>query len=86
MSGCEVVANFDERALDDRTIGPTPIPQLDGAVASMPDASMDGAIVQPESDASRPDAGNVGDGGNVLGPEPSVDTPASVDGGLDAGT
>jgi len=48
-SACEVVADFDPKKLDeDSTIGPVPIPSLDGSTALMPDAALvDGAQIRP---------------------------------------
>jgi hypothetical protein len=60
LAACEVVADFDRQRLDEkRTIGPTPLPSADGAVAVLPDAATrpDGALVGPaERDAGELDA------------------------------
>lgn len=60
LAACEVVADFDRQKLDEkRTIGPTPLPSADGAVAVLPDAAArpDGALVSPtERDAGELDA------------------------------
>jgi hypothetical protein len=59
LCACEVIADFDREKLDDtRTIGPTPLPTLDGAIALMPDATRpDGALIGPEDDDAGLDAG-----------------------------
>lgn len=45
--GCELIADFDEAESDDRTVGPTPIPTLDGSRPIVVDGSVrDGAVVQ----------------------------------------
>ena len=64
-SACEVVADFDPKKLEtDRTIGPVPLPSLDGAVALIPDANFDtdgGPVIpnqQPDAEVTTPgDAG-----------------------------
>jgi hypothetical protein len=57
-SACEVAASFDPKKLEtDRTIGPVPLPSVDGAVVNIPDASasLDGALIKPpETDAQLP--------------------------------
>lgn len=52
LSACELVATFDQSKLDEnRTLGPTPLPTLDGAVAVVPDGSLrfDGALVREDT-------------------------------------
>jgi hypothetical protein len=59
LCACEVIADFDRDKLDEtRTIGPTPLPMLDGAIALMPDATRpDGALIGPEDGDSGLDSG-----------------------------
>jgi hypothetical protein len=59
LAGCEVIVDFDRDKLDDqRTLGPTPLPNADGAIAVVPDAARaDGALIGPdEEDAGALDA------------------------------
>lgn len=58
LSACEVVADFNRDKLDEQqTIGPTPLPSADGAVALMPDSGRpDGALIGPEPDDAGMDA------------------------------
>ncbi|MDB4986796.1 MAG: hypothetical protein JWN04_1974 [Myxococcaceae bacterium] len=86
VSACEVAADFDPNKLNaDRTVGPVPLPSLDGSVVQMPDASPspDGALIKPEQpdaevlvDASGLDSGWADDG--------AVSDGASADSGNDA--
>ena len=47
FGGCELIADFDEADQDERTVGPTPIPSLDGSRPIVLDGSVrDGAVVQ----------------------------------------
>lgn len=68
LCACEVIADFDREKLDERrTIGPTPLPTLDGAVALIPDAAQpDGALI------GRDDAGSDA-GGAALDAAVAVD-------------
>ena len=53
FSGCELIADFDEGDTNDRTVGPTPIPTLDGSRPIVVDGSVrDGAVVQDLDAAS----------------------------------
>jgi hypothetical protein len=57
LPACELVASFDQSKLDqNRTLVPTPIPTLDGAVAVVPDASLrfDGALVRVDTGVPAP--------------------------------
>jgi len=87
LSACELIADFDQDKLNDnRTIGVTPLPTLDGAVAVVPDGSLraDGAL-------TRDDAGTLADGAtpgaDAAAPDASHDPDADAapsDAGLDA--
>lgn len=79
LSACEVIADFDRGKLDEkRTIGPTPLPRFDGAVAPMRDASRpDGALIGPPPDAAHEDdkdASIIEMGGLDANAVPEVDT------------
>jgi hypothetical protein len=57
LPACELVATFDQSKLDEnRTLGPTPLPTLDGAVAVVPDGSLrfDGALVRDDTGVPSP--------------------------------
>jgi hypothetical protein len=57
LPACELVASFDQSKLDqNRTLGPTPLPTLDGAVAVVPDGSLrfDGALVRDDTGVPSP--------------------------------
>jgi hypothetical protein len=59
VPACELVARFDQSELDEnRTIGPTPLPTLDGAVPVFPDGSLrfDGALVRDDTGVAPADA------------------------------
>jgi hypothetical protein len=55
---CELVASFDQGKLDqNRTLGPKPLPTLDGSVAAVvPDGSLrfDGALVREDTGVPTP--------------------------------
>jgi hypothetical protein len=81
LAACELIVDFDSDPGGADT-KPTAIPQLDGAVAVVVDASAiaDSTLVRAPPDATRPrsdggDAGDAGDGG------PRSD--GGLDGGLD---
>jgi hypothetical protein len=52
LCACEVIADFDRQKLEEqRTIGPTPLPTVDGATPLIPDAAQpDGALIGPGRD------------------------------------
>jgi hypothetical protein len=89
-TGCEAVADFDPKKLEqDRTVGPVPLPTLDGATANVPDAQVgqDGALIRPEESDAGPttpmperDAGDLD--ANVTQDDASADDAGQpVDGG-----
>ena len=53
LAGCEIIADFDSGdEVEGRTIPPTPIPMVDGAVPIVVDASvLDGAVLTVVQDA-----------------------------------
>jgi hypothetical protein len=50
LSACELITDFERDKLDEqRTLGPTPLPTVDGAIPLMPDAAYpDGALIRPD--------------------------------------
>jgi hypothetical protein len=80
LGACEVIAGFDRDRLEEqRTIGPTPLPNADGAVALTPDAgALDGALIGPGRDeAGVLDAAAEADAGDAA--VPAVADAAGID-------
>lgn len=80
LSACELIADFDQDKLNDnRTIGVTPLPVLDGAIAVVPDGSLraDGAL-------TRDDAGLPPDAAGDAGASDVPDAEVASDGAVDA--
>ncbi len=83
LGACEVVADFDRDKLDEqRTIDPTPMLRLDGAIAQFPEAgAMDGALIGPGSDDAGLDA-RAADASNaapIEGLDSSIDRDGAVE-------
>jgi len=97
VSGCELIASFDPSELDqNRTLGPTPLPTLDGAVPLLPDGSLrfDGALVRDDTgvpsdrdatpgDATAPTDASVSDASDGQVPDADLSAPDGAAG--DAG-
>ena len=82
VPACELVARFDPSELDEnRTIGPMPLPTLDGAVPLLPDGSLrfDGALVRDDAgvarDAATPTDASVSDASDARVPDADLIAP-----------
>ena len=86
LPACELVARFDPSELDqNRTIGPMPLPTLDGAVPLLPDGSLrfDGALVRDDTgvgrDAATPSDAAVSDASDAHAPDADLSAPDASD-------
>jgi len=76
LAGCELIADFDQSKLDEnRTVGPTPLPTTDGAVAVVPDGStqFDGALLRDDASTTPVSDASASDGGAPLQPVDGLD-------------
>lgn len=60
LGGCELIADFDSGDPDERTVQPTPIPMLDGAILIVVDGSVRDAAVVIGSDGGATSALQLG--------------------------
>lgn len=79
LAACELIVDFDSGGDAEGNIPPTPIPQLDGAVAVVVDAQAiaDGTVVKVPNDGSV-DAGDAGDAGGDR-PDATLDATVGID-------
>ena len=83
-AGCELVADFDEDALQEgSTVDPVPVPEA-GTAPRDAAVRTDAAVVQPEDASVLRDAAILTDAGPSMAPDGGLDAGLASDGGTPA--